>query len=116
MSGGKHTLYEWRIEVHDDGRGATIFAVRDCVWLGKPSLENRWQAQVTGDGKHITHSEEVLAVARMMWAAPDLLAALKLFRTKVYNAALISGMNHEWATEACSLADAAIAKAEGGAE
>ena len=55
------------------------------------------------------------ANARLVAAAPDLLAALKLFRTKVYNAALCSGMDHEWATEACSLADAAIAKAEGGA-
>ena len=116
MSGGKHTPDDWRIEVHDDQRGATIFALRDSVWHGKPSLANRWQAQVTGDGIYITPSEEVLAVARMMWAAPDLLAALKLFRTKVYNAALCSGMDHEWATEACSLADAAIVKAEGGAE
>jgi hypothetical protein len=55
------------------------------------------------------------ANARLIAAAPDLLAALKQFRTKVYNAALGSGMDDEWATEACSLADAAIAKAQGGA-
>ena len=46
-------------------------------------------------------------------AAPDLLNALKQFRTKVYNAALGSGMDDEWATLACSVADAAIAKASG---
>jgi hypothetical protein len=101
--------------LHEDDRGATIYALRPSVWLDLPCFENRWQAQVTGDGQHITSSEEVLAVAHMMLAAPDLLAALKQFRTKVYNAALGSGMDDEWATVACSVADAAIAKAEGGA-
>ena len=109
MSGGKHTPDDWRIEVHDDQRGATIFALRDSVWLGKPSLENRWQAQVTGDGKHITPSEEVLAVARMMWAAPDLLAALE---TLCAAYAACNGKDHP----AYKQARAAIAKAEGGAE
>jgi hypothetical protein len=45
----------------------------------------------------------------------ELLAVLKRFRTKVYNAAIGNGMDDEWATAACSVADAAIAKAEGGA-
>ncbi len=76
----------------------------------------------TADGEPIAELEIENAVddridadAYLIAAAPDLLAALKRFRTKVYNAAIGSGMDDEWATEACSLADAAIDKAEGGA-
>ena len=114
MSGGKHTPYDWRIEVHDDRRGATIFALRDSVWLGKPSLENRWQAQVTGDGKHITPSEEVLAVARMMWAAPDLLSALKAL-LELLEPLETLGLLDVSELAKFNAARAAIAKAEGGA-
>ena len=83
------------------------------------NIDPEWSVVTTAGGAVIAnvnsdHRRE--ANARLIAAAPDLLAALKLFRTKVYNAALCSGMDHEWATKACSLADAAIAKAERGAE
>lgn len=91
-------------------------------WIAVANRGNNAVSDVVDrDGYTIAHCRNVSvgcwdANARLIAAAPDLLAALKLFRTKVYNAALCSGMDHEWATEACSLADAAIAKAEGGAE
>ena len=97
MSGGKHTKSPWEI-VDDNGVFCRIRSVKERRLIATVPCGN------------------TLANARLIAAAPDLLAALKLFRTKVYNAALCSGMDHEWATEACSLADAAIAKAEGGAE
>jgi hypothetical protein len=75
--GGNYTPAPWHIDIHADGRGATIYALRDCVWLGQPSVENCWQAQVTGDGRNITSPEQVLSVAHKMWAASDLLDALK---------------------------------------
>jgi hypothetical protein len=116
MIGGNFTTAPWHICIDEDGRGATIYALRECVWLGKPSVENRWQAQVAGDGQHITSSEEVLAVARMMRAAPDLRDVIgPLIVIALDN---LHGMDPE-TREQCEWdirrARAAIAKAEGGA-
>ena len=108
----------------NDRQGMTLrtyAAIKLCVpdsgidWLDdmiRQSQRDRFAGQAMAG---IIPYGEQCANARLSAAAPDMLAALKKFRTKVYNAALGSGMDHEWATEACSVADAAIAKAEGGA-
>jgi hypothetical protein len=122
MSGGKHTPGPWFLEGHWDVKSK--FDLGGWVSSNPPAGCPIFQLEPI-----VGTPEEIVANARLIAAAPetaaerdrlkevnaDLLAALKLFRTKVYNAALCSGMDHEWATEACSLADAAIAKAEGGA-
>ena len=111
MSGVKGTPDTWYMVLHEDDRGATIYALRPSVWLDLPCFENRWQAQVTGDGQHITSSEEVLAVAHMMLAAPDLLAALK----RLESATRILPPDMDEPDSPLAQARAAIAKAEGGA-
>ncbi len=111
MIGGNYTPAPWRIDIHADGRGATIYALRDCVWLGQPSVENCWQAQVTGDGRNITSPEQVLSVAHKMWAAPDLLDALK----RLESATRILPPDMDEPDSPLAQARAAIAKAEWGA-
>lgn len=44
---------------------------------GKPIEVNRFQFSVQGNGRHGASEEELLAVARVAQAAPDLLAACK---------------------------------------
>ena len=110
MSGDQHTPGPWRVYRSPDG--SAIIG----IGVNRPGDPDHG-AGITDPRFGLWGSgAEREANARLIAAAPDLLSALKLFRTKVYNAALCSGMDHEWATEACSLADAAIAKAEGGAE
>ena len=99
MSDGKHTPGPWAFDGDFTIHTADDVAARIAVVC----TDNVDDAQVKADGHLIA-------------AAPDLLAALKQFRTKAYNAAIGSGMDDEWATAACSLADAAIAKAQGGTE
>jgi hypothetical protein len=72
------------------------------------------QLQFKSDGPLIAAAPETAAERdRLKALNAELLEVLKRFRTKVYNAAIANGMDDEWATEACSLADAAIAKASG---
>jgi hypothetical protein len=94
MTGGKHTPGPWSAQANG------------AQWVIDAGRKQRLASLNTA----IVGQE---ANARLIAAAPDLLDALKQFRTKVYNAALGSGMDDEWATVACSVADAAIAKAEG---
>ena len=116
MSGAKHTPGPWYPKPAP--YGWDIWGNLDTgqdTWVGPVKRVISPHSRI-GNGISVEAvSEETEANARLIAAAPDLLAALKRFRTKVYNAALGSGMDHEWATEACSVADAAIAKAEGGA-
>ena len=93
MTGGKHTKGPWW---YDAANNAVYDTASNVI------IVYEGQLQFKSDGPLIA-------------AAPDLLDALKQFRAKVYNAALGSGMDDEWATVACSVADAAIANAEGGA-
>ena len=53
------------------------------------------------------------AAVNLASAAPDMYAALKGARTKVFNAARAAGNDDETAAAACSVIDAALAKAEG---
>ena len=112
MNGGKHTPGPWsyRSAQHDDWGVVRAGRFFICQAKDPRFMDTEYLAQCRESGR-----DPWEANARLIAAAPDLLAALKRFRTKVYNAALGSGMDHEWATEACSVADAAIAKAEGGA-
>ena len=98
MRNEKRSSHPWSL-VRNSGRTKAL-TINDSH--GMPMLKFYTRGNEEADG-------------RLMVAAPDLLDALKRFRTKVYNAAIGNGMDDEWATEACSLADAAIAKAEGGA-
>ncbi len=110
MTGGKHTPGPWSAFVVED-------TMTVSVDIGPhPSGYRPNVVDWTGFDTCGLPFDQQVANARLIAAAPDLLAALKQFRTKVYNAALGSGMDDEWATVACSVADAAIAKAEGGAE
>jgi hypothetical protein len=108
MSGGKHTPGPWFLEGHWDVKSK--FDLGGWVSSNPPAGCPIFQLEPS-----VGTAEEIVANARLIAAAPDLLDALKQFRTKVYNAALGSGMDDEWSTLACSVADAAIAKAEGGA-
>ena len=124
MSGDQHTPGPWKVYRSPDGsaiigigvnrpgdpdHGAGITDPRFGLWGSGAERE--------ANARLIAAAPDTAAERdRLKAVNADLLSALKLFRTKVYNAALCSGMDHEWATEACSLADAAIAKAEGGAE
>ena len=110
MSGDKHTKSPWEI-VDDNGVFCRIRSVKERRLIATVPCGN-----TLANARLIAAAPETAAERdRLKEVNAELLAALKLFRTKVYNAALGSGMDHEWATEACSLADAAIAKAEGGA-
>ncbi|MFN7185458.1 MAG: hypothetical protein ACK5VE_03695 [Alphaproteobacteria bacterium] len=110
MSGGKHTQAPWGIW-GDNGEFCRIRSVKERSLIAIVPCGN-----TLANARLIAAAPETAAERdRLKEVNADLLAALKQFRTKVYNAALISGMDHEWATEACSRADAAIAKAEGGA-
>jgi hypothetical protein len=118
MIGGNYTPAPWHIDIHADGRGATIYALRECDWLGQPSVENRWQAQVTGDGRNITSPAQVLSVAHMMWAAPDLREVIEPLLIFAASALRGADMDQETRRELerdVAQARAAIAKAEGGA-
>lgn len=112
MSGGKHTPGPWVYSFESvDPEWAVVTTVGGSV-IANVNSDHRQEA----NARLIAAAPETAAERdRLKEVNADLLAALKQFRTKVYNAALISGMDHEWATEACSRADAAIAKAEGGA-
>jgi len=55
--------------------GTLVYELEEFRDRGKPSLRNRWWAYVQGYPD--TPKEELEAVARMMHAAPKLLAALR---------------------------------------
>jgi hypothetical protein len=116
MSGGKHTPGPWRIFnstdiFPDDNDTEGLRQIADCsVSEHIPFTEQQANARLIAAAPETAAERDRLKVVNA-----ELLAVLKRFRTKVYNAAIGNGMDDEWATAACSVADAAIAKAEGGA-
>ena len=111
MDDVKHTPGSWVVSkiglMNDGGRPVVTDDVRvaiACAITEPSKARDAWQ--------HNCPERE--ANARLIAAAPDMLEALIRFRAKVYNAAIAQGMAHDWATDACAMADAAIAKATGG--
>lgn len=96
MSDAKHTQGDWHLELNDDG-AFTIFI--------PPQFDMGWASTIASRGKWSHNAAESHANGRLMWAAPDLLAALKL---------AIAELDGEPDTYAAlDAAYAAIAKAEG---
>jgi hypothetical protein len=57
--------------------GTTIYTLRPCKWVGQDSFETAWSASVMPDGQHLTPQAELLANARLIAAAPELVEALE---------------------------------------
>lgn len=81
-----------------------------------PAGEKRWSVGVNGPRAYLTTDEDT---ARLIAAAPDLLAALTLALPCVEYAAIVTAANgetsaHEKCLTALEWARAAIAKAKGG--
>lgn len=96
MSEAKHTQGDWHLELHDAG-AFTIFL--------PPQFDMGWASTIASRGQWTHNAAESHANARLLWAAPDLLAALKLAIAE------LDGGPETYA--ALDAAHAAIAKAEG---
>lgn len=65
--------------------------------------------------KHFGDDEQAAANGHLIAAAPELLEALQDYRKRFHRAVIASGSDPTMADAACEKADAAIAKAIGGA-
>lgn len=123
MSETKHTKTPW---IRD---GLSIYALDELhgVYIkGKPVQSNRMYIRIEDHPNGLASKEETEANAALVFAAPDLLAALKDARDKIFwyrfhEAARIGLNYHDTIKEnffgvdpVLSGIDAAIAKAEGG--
>jgi hypothetical protein len=101
----KFTPGEWLVD------GATVYALQDCVWLGLPTKENRFSANVQGKAPE----EELIANAHLIAAAPDMYEALEDL-SRAYRALMKrSGYDQSDIADSDSLeiADASLKKARG---
>ena len=69
--------------------GNTVYALRDVIFAGKPAQENIFYCSV--QGAHLPDDEKK-NIARLIAAAPGMLAALKTCRTVIL-AGAASGLN-----------------------
>ena len=79
----RHTPKQWLRD------GNTVYALRDVIFAGKPAQENIFYCSV--QGVHMPDDEKE-NIARLIAAAPGMLAALKTCRTVIL-AGAASGLN-----------------------
>jgi len=99
----KFTPGEWLVD------GATVYALQDCVWLGLPTKENRFSANVQGKAPE----EELIANAHLIAAAPDMYEALDTLVAVVGLTAFKHEGQRQALQEAVDLSVAALKKARG---
>lgn len=100
-----HTKGPWTVRASVNGP----YVARHSGSLGDAALAK--VLKVSGRGRMLEREQEQLANARLMAAAPDLLAALTALRDNVE--ADLSGWWTESTSNFMQQADAAIAKADG---
>ena len=107
MSAAKHTQGDWRLELHDSG-AFTIFL--------PPQFDMGWASTIASRGQWTHNAAESHANGRLLWAAPDLLAALKLLDEAFCADDYGTREGRNKGRAALVAARAAIAKAEGAAQ
>lgn len=102
MSAAKHTQGDWELELHDAG-AFTIFL--------PPQFDMGWASTIASRGQWSHNAAESHANGRLMWASPELLAALKAMLEQ-FNFKTITGSVYG-EIAAITLACRAVEKVEG---